>query len=286
MGRRGRLRELLHIIPPGDLRKCLVALAEPGSLLAVAFEYRFGEEELAGHSLGNLVLAGLMDAAEDPIAALDEACRLLGVRGRVLPATTDPVVLKADAESGPVAGQVAVMGTDHIRHVSLVPDDPVAPAEAVEALATADQIILGPGSLFTSVLAAVAVPGIRDAIQQASAMRSTSATCAPSSPRQPTSTWPCTSMPWWPTESRSTWPCATHRASPSAGPPCRVVEAPLARPNGRGPRPRQTGVRPLRSARMSSCPVFLANFDTRPRQCASGRSRHGSHPRRIEVLPQ
>ena len=100
-GSSGRLRELLQIIPPGDLRKCLVALAEPGSLLAVAFEYRFGEEELAGHSLGNLILAGLIDGAGDPVAALDEACRLLGVRGRVLPATTDPVVLKADADGGP-----------------------------------------------------------------------------------------------------------------------------------------------------------------------------------------
>ena len=84
-GSSGRLRELLHIIPPGDLRKCLVALAEPGSLLASAFEYRFTEEELAGHALGNLILAGLIDATGDPVAALDEACRLLGVTGRVLP---------------------------------------------------------------------------------------------------------------------------------------------------------------------------------------------------------
>ena len=113
-GSSGRLRELLHIIPPGDLRKCLIALAEPGSPLATAFEYRFDQEELAGHSLGNLVLAGLMDATGDPVAALDEACRLLGVTGRVLPSTTEPVVLKADAAGGEVTGQVAVNGTDHI----------------------------------------------------------------------------------------------------------------------------------------------------------------------------
>ncbi len=80
-----------------------------------AFEYRFAEEELAGHALGNLVLAGLIDGRGDPVAALDEACRLLGVRGRVLPATTEPVVLKAEAAGGPVAGQVAVMATDNIR---------------------------------------------------------------------------------------------------------------------------------------------------------------------------
>ncbi len=127
-GSSGRLRQLLQIIPPGDLRKCLVALAEPGSSLATAFEYRFGEEELAGHSLGNLILAGLIDGAPDPVAALDEACRLLGVRGRVLPATTEPVVLKAEADGGQVDGQVAVMATDHIRTVSLVPPDPKAPS--------------------------------------------------------------------------------------------------------------------------------------------------------------
>ncbi len=168
-GSSGRLRELLQIIAPGDLRKCLVALAEPGSPLALAFELRFTEAELAGHSLGNLVLAGLMDGASDPIEALDEACRLLRVKGRVLPATVEPVVLKADAVSGQVAGQVAVMATNDIRSVSLVPADPKAPAQVLAALAEADQIILGPGSLFTSVLAAIAVPEIRQGINRSDA---------------------------------------------------------------------------------------------------------------------
>jgi uncharacterized cofD-like protein len=168
-GSSGRLRQLLHIIPPGDLRKCLIALAEPDSLLATAFEHRFTEEELAGHSLGNLILAGLMDSTGDPVAALDEACRLLGATGRVLPSTTEPVVLKAEADGGPVTGQVAVNATDHIRAVSLVPADPPAPEAAVAALGAADQIVLGPGSLFTSVLAAVAVPGIRRALDDSPA---------------------------------------------------------------------------------------------------------------------
>jgi uncharacterized cofD-like protein len=163
-GSSGRLRQLLHIIAPGDLRKCLVAMAEPDSLLARAFEYRFTEEDLDGHALGNLILAGLLEAAPDPVTALDEACRLLGVHGRILPTTTEPVVLKADAAGGQVAGQVAVMATDDIRRVSLVPADPPAPPAAVAALAEADQIVLGPGSLFTSVLAATAVPDIRQGI--------------------------------------------------------------------------------------------------------------------------
>jgi len=170
-GSSGRLRQLLHIIPPGDLRMCLVALAEHDSVLASVFDHRFTEEELAGHSLGNLVLAGLMDATGDPVSALDEACRLLGVTGRVLPSTTEPVILKAESAGGDVTGQVAVSVTDGIRSVSLVPADPPAPPAAVAALAGADQIVLGPGSLFTSVLAAVAVPGIREAVNASSARR-------------------------------------------------------------------------------------------------------------------
>jgi uncharacterized cofD-like protein len=170
-GSSGRLRQLLHIIPPGDLRMCLVAMAEPGSPLAAAFEYRFTDEELNGHALGNLVLAGLIDGCGDPIMALDEACRLLGVRGRVLPATTELVVLKAESDGGQVAGQVAVGATDNIRTVSLVPADPEAPPEAIAAIGGADQIVLGPGSLFTSVLAAIAVPAVRDAINRSSAQK-------------------------------------------------------------------------------------------------------------------
>lgn len=166
-GSSGRLRRAMHIISPGDLRRCLAALAEPGPL-ASAFEFRFAEEELAGHALGNLILAGLVEVTGDPVAALDEACRMLGVRGRVLPATTDPVVLKAEADGGHVAGQTAVMSTDNIRRVSLVPSDPVAPVEALAALEAADQIVLGPGSLFTSVLAAIAVPDICAALNRSS----------------------------------------------------------------------------------------------------------------------
>ena len=170
-GSSGRLRELLHIIPPGDLRKCLIALAEPGSTLAVVFGHRFDQEELTGHSLGNLILAGLMDASGDPVAALDEACRLLGVRGRVLPSATEPVVLKAESAGGSVIGQVAVNGTDQISRISVVPADPPVPPAALDALADADQILLGPGSLYTSVLASVAVPRILEGINRSSAQR-------------------------------------------------------------------------------------------------------------------
>ena len=106
------------------------------------------------------------------MAALDEACRLLGVRGRVLPATTDPVVLKADADGGPVAGQVAVDG--HRQHPTGLPGARPTPrprARRSRPWPQADQIVLGPGSLFTSVLAAIAVPEVRAGINRSQATK-------------------------------------------------------------------------------------------------------------------
>jgi len=164
-GSSGRLRRQLGIIPPGDLRKCLVALAEDGSALAAAFEQRFEDPEVIGHALGNLVIAGLMLSCGDPQRGLDEAARLLGAVGRVVPAALEPVVLKAVSEAGEIEGQTAVMGTAHIRRVFLVPTDPPASPVALQALGDAQQVVIGPGSLFTSVLAAVAVPEVADAVR-------------------------------------------------------------------------------------------------------------------------
>ena len=168
-GSSGRLRELLNVVALGDLRKCLVALAAEGSSLAQAFERRYDEGELAGHALGNLILTGLIDATGDLVLGVREAARLLGAQGDVLPATTERVVLKAESAGGTVAGQVAVMGTADIRRVSLVPGDAQPPALALERIAEADQIVIGPGSLYTSVLAAVAVNGIAEAVAASSA---------------------------------------------------------------------------------------------------------------------
>jgi uncharacterized cofD-like protein len=172
-GSSGRLRRELGIVPPGDLRKCLVALADEESALAEAFEQRFESEspDLAGHALGNLVLAGLVATTGDLQEALDEAGKLLGAVGRVVPAAAEPVVLKASSRSGEVEGQTAVAETGEIHRVSLVPADPPAPPEAKDALGRADQIVVGPGSLFTSVLAAVAVPQVAAAIRQSPARK-------------------------------------------------------------------------------------------------------------------
>lgn len=171
-GSSGRLRQALGIEAPGDLRRCLVALAgDERSVLARAFEHRFEAGELEGHALGNILIAGLASATGDFRAALHEAGRLLESVGRVLPATTTPVVLKGEADSGPVEGQVKVSAAGRISAVSLVPPDAEAPPEALEALAEADQVIIGPGSLFTSVLAVGVVPAIRQALQDTGAQK-------------------------------------------------------------------------------------------------------------------
>lgn len=167
-GSSGRLREQLDVVALGDLRKCLVALADDRSVLARAFEHRFAEAgDLTGHALGNLVLAGLVEATGDLVAGVDAAAGLLGAAGRVLPATTEKVTLKAEADRGEVEGQVAVSAAGRIRRVSLVPGGSRPPEEATAALLAADQVVIGPGSLYTSVLAAVGVGGVAEALRAA-----------------------------------------------------------------------------------------------------------------------
>src|SRR5580698_7483592 len=117
-GSSGRLRELLNVVALGDIRKCLVALAAPDSALALAFEHRFEDGELAGHALGNLILAGLVEATGDLVEGVRAAAGLLGAEGDVLPATSERVVLKSEGPNGEVAGQVAVSAAGGIERVS------------------------------------------------------------------------------------------------------------------------------------------------------------------------
>jgi uncharacterized cofD-like protein len=166
-GSSGRLRQLAGMPAPGDLRRCLVAMAEDESLWSTAFEYRFPSGDLEGHALGNLIIAGLANVTGDFGKALNIAASLLGSVGRVLPATEIPVVLKADVAGKEVVGQSNVSESDGaISSVSIVPPDAPVPEEVQAAITEADQIVIGPGSLFTSVLAVCAVPGIRQALTE------------------------------------------------------------------------------------------------------------------------
>ena len=168
-GSSGRLRRDLGVPAPGDLRKCLEALAAGPTPLAAAFDHRFAAGDLAGHPLGNLLIVGIAETFGDLRLALDECGRLLGTVGRVLPATTEPVALRARVDGGDaVEGQVAVQETEgRIRRVEVLPEGAGACPEAVEALVHADQIVIAPGSLYTSVVAVLAVAGIREAIARA-----------------------------------------------------------------------------------------------------------------------
>ncbi len=167
-GSSGRLRRQFAIPAPGDLRRCLVAVAEPNSPWAAAFEYRFPEEaggDLSGHALGNLVIAGLAGVTGDFGEALRLAAELLHAGARVLPATLAAVDLAGDLDGVEVRGQVRIQEAQgDVRHLHVLPAGAPAPAAAGEAIAGADQVILGPGSLFTSVLAACVVPDITAAL--------------------------------------------------------------------------------------------------------------------------
>lgn len=168
-GSSGRLRQALGVPAVGDLRRCLVALGDPGSVWTRTFEHRFAAGELDGHPLGNLVLAGLAAATGDFGVALDEAGRLVGAVGRVLPATTVPVVLRGETAKGPVEGEAAVGAVAQLTAVSIDPRDAPTPEAAAAAIQQADQVVLGPGSLFTSLIAATRPPSILDALARTDA---------------------------------------------------------------------------------------------------------------------
>ncbi|WP_099022207.1 gluconeogenesis factor YvcK family protein [Mycolicibacterium palauense] len=183
-GSSGRLRGELDIIPPGDLRMALAALASDspyGRLWATIIQHRFGGTgALAGHPIGNLMLAGLNEVLGDPVAALDELGRVLGVKGRVLPMCPIALQIEADVaglESDPrmsrvIRGQVAIATTPgKVRRVRLLPGNPPATRQAVDAIMAADLVVLGPGSWFTSVIPHVLVPELAAALQATRARR-------------------------------------------------------------------------------------------------------------------
>ena len=184
-GSSGRLRQELGALPPGDLRMALSALAgddDWGRTWERLLQHRFaGEGPLAGHAVGNLVLAGLAQTTGDPVAALELVARLVGAVGRVLPMSCTPLEIVAEVvgldPADPtsvreVVGQVAVATTTGaVAAVHLRPEQPEACAQAVEAVRAADWVVLGPGSWFTSVLPHLLVPGLREALIGTAARR-------------------------------------------------------------------------------------------------------------------
>jgi uncharacterized cofD-like protein len=171
-GSSGRLRASRDILPPGDLRQALAALADDGDG-AELFQHRFaGNDDLAGHPVGNVILCGLMELTADPVLALEQAAAMLRCCGRVLPMSPQPVGIEADVGQVVVRGQHAVAVTNGlIDRVRLTPGRPEACAEAVEATRHADWLIFGPGSWYTSVIPHLLVPDLAAAITASAAKR-------------------------------------------------------------------------------------------------------------------
>ena len=181
-GSSGRLRRELGLLPPGDFRNCIAALAQDEALITQLFQYRFGQgEALKGHSFGNLFLTALAGVTGSFEGALLEASRVLAVQGRILPSTVEDVTLVADlkvdngaapAGLARVKGESAIPQTRQpIERVFLQPEEARAYPQAVRAILDADLIIAGPGSLFTSVLPNLLVRDIRKAVEASSASR-------------------------------------------------------------------------------------------------------------------
>ena len=179
-GSSGRIRRELPVLPPGDLRMALAALAsenERTQAMAQLLQHRFGGTGvLAGHPVGNLVLTGLAEMhGGDMVRALDDLCQLLGARGRVLPMADVPLDLVAQVESVDpddparvrrIRGQVAIAGTSgRVRDIVVSPADPPVSPAVLDAIATADVVSLGPGSWYTSVLPHLLVPRLRAALE-------------------------------------------------------------------------------------------------------------------------
>ncbi len=173
-GSSGRLRRDLGLLPPGDFRQCIAALAEAEPLMTQLFEYRFGAgSDLEGHSFGNLFIAAMQGITGSSEAALRESSRVLAVRGQILPSTLHQVNLCAEVADGSVVrGESLVPKAGQpIRRVFLDPGDVHAYPGAIRAILDADLIVLGPGSLYTSLMPNLLVPDIPRAIQASSALK-------------------------------------------------------------------------------------------------------------------
>jgi uncharacterized cofD-like protein len=173
-GSSGRLRGELGILPPGDIRNCLVALADTENLMDELFSYRFDEGgTLGGHSLGNLLIAGMTDISGDFQKAIEHVSKVLAVRGQVLPSTLDNVILGAELTDGSVIrGEKNFRDfTSPIKKVFLEPGCCQPVEEAIHAIEQAEAIILGPGSLYSSVIPNLLVQQIQDAVRKSHALR-------------------------------------------------------------------------------------------------------------------
>ncbi|MYD50963.1 MAG: YvcK family protein [Dehalococcoidia bacterium] len=173
-GSSGRLRENFGVLPPGDFRNCLIALSDDETLVRDLFQYRFDRGEgLEGHSFGNLFIAAMTDITGNFEAALEEFSRVLAVHGRVIPATNESLHLSAKLFDGTVVDGESNIGNNGgvIQEMMIRPHDAAAVPAAIEAILDAEMIVIGPGSLYTSILPNLLVKGIAEAVLNTEAQK-------------------------------------------------------------------------------------------------------------------
>lgn len=174
-GSSGRLREEFDILPPGDLRNCLVALADMPGLMGDLFQFRFNRGEgFKGHSFGNLFITAMTELNGGNFdKAIKESSKVLAIRGQVVPASLDKIRLKAEFQDGSVTeGEVQIpRQAKRIKKLSLIPESPKANPEALQAIKNADIIVMGPGSLYTSILPNVLIKEIAEEIHRSKALK-------------------------------------------------------------------------------------------------------------------
>jgi uncharacterized cofD-like protein len=171
-GSSGRLRDEYRILPPGDFRQCLIALADAEPLMRQLFDHRFKEGSLDGHSFGNLFIMAMADVTGNFEHALRESGKILAVKGTILPSTLQDVTLVASINGGMVAGESKIpMQNAPISRVFLKPDGAQINPEAAQAILSAELIIIGPGSLYTSIMPNLLVEGMVEAIKASPALK-------------------------------------------------------------------------------------------------------------------
>ena len=173
-GSSGRLRDELQMLPPGDIRNCMIALSEDSTLLSRLFRYRFrGDGALGGHSFGNLFLAALTEVTGDFVEAVRLSSEVLASKGHIYPATINDVRLVAELEDGTVVRGETQISASHsaIKSLRLEPEQCLPLPEALAAIRTADVITVGPGSLYTSILPNLLVARVAQAIGDAQATK-------------------------------------------------------------------------------------------------------------------
>lgn len=176
-GSSGMLRREFGILPPGDIRNCIHALARTGGLLTPLLNHRFHSGSLKNQNFGNLLLLALNEISGSFTEAVENMSKILAITGRVLPVTEESLVLRATFEDGSVVmGETGITAAkranqQNIQKMELVPNNPTPLAEVIEAIEEAEVIIMGPGSLYTSVLPNLLVPGVCDAIRRSNAVK-------------------------------------------------------------------------------------------------------------------